>query len=229
MKKIRTLIALTIVAFIPFGLMTWMRIHQSTGFASKELILFPLLFGGGSIVILYLLKKYFLKEKVKDFNSGEGGIVKDLLWGLILTAAYFLLFYLDRVTIANWLPFRANQELLNLMLDMRKNPLLLFIWFGPVLWIGVALYEELVRVFVLDGLWKFNKGVVWSIVVIVISAALMGIAHWSQGPYGIVSIGIKSLVSGFYYYKRRRLFPLIFAHVLYDGIQVAMLLITYPQ
>jgi hypothetical protein len=55
-------------------------------------------------------------------------------------------------------------ELLGLMLDMRESPWLVLIWFGPVLWIGIALFEEL--------------------------------THWSQGPYGIVTIAIKSLVAG---------------------------------
>ncbi len=39
--KLKNIIALTIIVLIPFGLMVWMRIHQSTGFATRELILYP--------------------------------------------------------------------------------------------------------------------------------------------------------------------------------------------
>ena len=148
----------------------------------------------------------------------------DVLWGIGLTAIYFILFYVNRALLADVLEFRSNEELLGLMLDMRESFWLTLIWFGPVLWIGVALYEELLRVFFLDGLWRMQKSTLWVVVAIILSAALMGFAHWSQGPYGIVTIAIKSLISGFFYYKVRRLFPLVLAHVLYDGIQVAMLL-----
>nr|NIM01606.1 CPBP family intramembrane metalloprotease [Acidobacteriota bacterium]NIM63267.1 CPBP family intramembrane metalloprotease [Acidobacteriota bacterium]NIO60060.1 CPBP family intramembrane metalloprotease [Acidobacteriota bacterium]NIQ31131.1 CPBP family intramembrane metalloprotease [Acidobacteriota bacterium]NIQ86240.1 CPBP family intramembrane metalloprotease [Acidobacteriota bacterium] len=62
-----------------------------------------------------------------------------------------------------------------------------------------------------------------------VSAVLIGLVHWSQGPYGIVTVAIKSAVAGALYHKLRRLLPLIVAHVLYDGVQVAALLITYPR
>lgn len=229
MKKLKAVIALTIIVFIPFGLMIWIRNHQSTGFASIELIVYPLLFGGLSIALLLLIKKYFLKEKISDFNSGQGNWYKDLVWGLLLTTIYFVLFYLERLTLSNVLQFNSNMELLGLMLDMRENPMLMLIWFGPVLWIGVALYEELIRVFILTSLWKWSESIFWGILVIFFSSLIIGLTHWNQGSYGIVTIGIKSLVSGFYFYKKRRLMPLVYAHVLYDGIQVAMLLLTYPD
>jgi membrane protease YdiL (CAAX protease family) len=203
--------------------------HQSSGFASVELILYPLLFGGLSIVVLILLKKYFLKEKLSDFNSGKGKWSTDILWGFALAVIYFILFYIERLTLSNLLSFRSNMELLNLMLDMRENPILLILWFGPVLCIGIALYEELIRVFILTSLWKFSNQKIWTYGVIVFSAVIIGLAHWSQGSYGMVTIGIKSLVAGFFFLKYRRLLPLVVAHILYDGIQVALLLITYPQ
>jgi membrane protease YdiL (CAAX protease family) len=106
---------------------------------------------------------------------------------------------------------------------------MLLVWFGPVLWIGIALFEELVRVFLLTGLWSFANHFAWTAVAIIIAAVLVGLVHWSQGPYGIVTIAIKSIVTGMFYYRRRRLLPLVFAHVLYDGLQVGLLLLTYPE
>lgn len=229
MNKIRSIIALTIIIFIPFGLMLWIRNHQSTGFASIELITYPLVFGGLSIAAILLIKKYYLQEDLKDFNSGDGNWKTDIGWGLLLTAVYFTLFYLERLTLTDYLQFNSNTELLGLMLDMRENPLLLVLWFGPVLWIGIALYEELIRVFLLSSLWKWSESYIWSITVIFISAVIIGLAHWSQGSYGMVTIGIKSLVSGYFFLKKRRLMPLVYAHVLYDGIQVGTLLLTYPE
>ena len=229
MSKIKNLITLTILVLLPSAIMIWYRNHQTSGFASRELILYPLLFGGGSIILLLLLKKYFLKESLKDFNSGTGFLVKDWMWGLALTAIYFIMFYLERVTLMDVLEFRSNEELLGLMLDMREKPILVLIWFLPVLWIGIALYEELIRVFMLTSLWKFSDKTFWIIAVIFMTSILVGLTHWSQGSYGIVTVALKSLVACFFFYKFRRLVPLVIAHALYDGLQVAMLLITYPQ
>lgn len=228
MSKIKNLIVLFILVIIPAAIMIWHRNHDTTGFASTELILYPLLFGGGSIIILLLLKRYYLKEPLTNFNSGTGFLLKDWMWGLLLTVIYFVLFYLERMTLMGVLEFRSNEELLGLMLDMREKPALIVLWFFPVLWIGIALYEELIRVFMLISLWQFSKNTIWTISVIFLTSVLMGLTHWSQGSYGIVTVAIKSLVACLFFYKYRRLMPLVIAHALYDGIQVAMLLITFP-
>lgn len=228
-QNLKSLIAVIGIVFIPFGMMLWYRNHQASAFASIELILYPFLFGGGSIIIIWLVKKYYLKEPISDFNAINGSLIKDFLWSLALTVIYFVLFYVERLTLSNILTFKSNTELLGLMLDMREQPILIALWFLPVLWIGIALYEELVRVFVLTSLWKLSKSMLWQIAVMIITSLIIGFAHWSQGSYGIVTIAIKSMVACFYFYKYRRLMPLIISHALYDGIQVAMLLITYPR
>jgi len=229
MNKIKSFFALMIMVFIPFGAMIWYRNHHPTEFAGIELILYPLLFGGLGIAMLYILKRYFLKEDLREFNSGSGEWMSDIVWGMGLAMVYFCLFYIERLTLSNLLSFHSNSELLGLMLDMRQNPLIMALFFGPVLWIGIALYEEVIRIFILTELWKWKKARLWDFVVILLSAVLIGLVHWSQGLYGIVTIAIKGLISGIYFYKKRRIMPLVYAHVLYDGIQVAILLITYPD
>ncbi|MCF8381380.1 MAG: CPBP family intramembrane metalloprotease [Bacteroidales bacterium] len=112
---------------------------------------------------------------------------------------------------------------------MRENSLLLILWFIPVLWIEIALYEELKRVFLLTNLWKFSKSTPWIIIALILTSAIIALAHWSQGSYGIVTIALKSMVACIHFYKYKRLLPLVIAHALYDGIQVAMLLISYPH
>ena len=225
----KRVLALVIVVFAPALMMIWYRAHQSTGFDSVELIVYPLLFGGAGIILIALLKTRFLGESLSSLSSGPGDWRTDLAWGAGLCVAYFALFFVERSTLAGVLSSRQNTELLGLMLDMREHPWLLIIWFGPVLWIGIALFEEMVRVFMLSEMWAFSRQTWWIIAVVVLSAALIGLTHWSQGPYGIVTIGIKSLVAGAFFYYRRRLLPLVFAHVLYDGLQVGMLLLTYPR
>jgi membrane protease YdiL (CAAX protease family) len=220
--------ALLLAVFLPAALMIAYRMRQTTAFASVELIVYPLLFGGAGIALILLLKTKFLRESLSDFNVPPGRVAVDLAWGVALAAAYFVLFFLDR-PLRGVLPSQPNTELLGLMLDMRENPWLLVAWFGPVLWIGIALYEELLRAFLLTTAWSFSNRRAWAVIVVILAAILFGVLHWPQGSFGIVSIAIKSIVTGGFYYYRRRLLPLVVAHVLYDGLQVAALLITYPR
>lgn len=209
-------------------LMYWFRVRQTTEFASVELIAFPLIFGTIGIGVAYVLKRYLLGESISELNSGDGRLSTDLVPGIALAVGCFALFYLARYTLGGVLRSSPNLELLGLMLDMREHPLLLLLWFGPVLWIGIALYEEVLRTFILMELWALSDSRYQTIIAILLCALFMGALHWSQGPYGIVTIAIKSAVIGTFYYYVRRLFPLVLAHVLYDGIQVGMLLVTYP-
>jgi membrane protease YdiL (CAAX protease family) len=142
---------------------------------------------------------------------------------------YFVLFFAARYTLSDLLAFTPNRELLGLMLDMRERPWMVVLWFGPVLWIGISLYEELVRTFLLSELWSFSENKLWISTVVLFAAVVVGTTHWSQGPYGIVTIAIKSIVIGTFYFHHRRLLPLVIAHVLYDGLQVGTLLLTYPR
>jgi membrane protease YdiL (CAAX protease family) len=229
MKTVKRIIALIIIVLIPVVIMIWLRNHLSTGFASSELIKFPLIFGITGIIIIYAVKRYFLNENIRDFNKSKGSILKDLLLGLTLAVVYFILFFIFRITLSNILSFNQNTELLNLMIDMRENPFLIILWFGPVLVIGIAMFEELMRAFTLTILWDLNNSKLWIYISIIISATITGLTHWSQGSYGIVTIGLKSIITGLFYLKYRRLLPLIVAHILYDGVQVAFFLITYNQ
>jgi len=227
--RTKRILALLVVGAIPTFLMIWLRTRQTSGFASIELIAYPLFFGSIGVVVVYALKKHLLGGSIAELNSGNGGLQTDVLWGLALTATYFVLFFLFRYTLSDILAFTPNFELLNLMLDMRQHPWLVLLWFGPVLWIGIALFEELVRTFLLSELWKFSSGHAWVMTAIVLVAILTGLTHLSQGPYGMVTIAIEGIAVGIFYFRVRRLFPLILAHVLYDGVQVGTLLLIYPS
>jgi membrane protease YdiL (CAAX protease family) len=225
----KRVLAVLAVGAIPALLMVWIRTRQTTAFASIELIAYPLLFGSLGILVVYALKKHLLGESIAELNSGAGSVLSDVLWGLALTATYFALFFAFRFTLRDLLAFTPNVELLNLMLDMRQHPWLVLLWFGPVLWIGIALFEEVIRTFLLSALWKFSSNPVWTVTAVVVVSALTGIVHLGQGPYGMVTIALKSVVIGLFYFRVRRLFPLVLAHVLYDGFQVGALLLTYPS
>ncbi len=221
-NRLKYVIAILIGVLPLYIWMIWYRLTHDPVFETYELLAYPLIFGGGNIILILLLNKHFLKQAPRAFNSGKGSIATDIFTGIVLTVVYFVLFFIDRVTIANWLPQGPppSTELIDLMVSLSQNPVLLAIWLGPVVWIGVALFEEISRTFFLLCLWKLSDKKQWIYTAILIVAVVLGVVHLYQGLFGIVSIGIKGLVMGFYYYKYRRILPLVISHALYDSIQV---------
>ena len=62
-------------------------------------------------------------------------------------------------------------------------------------------------------------------VAILLTSVMIGVVHLYQGLYGIITIALKSIIMCGYFYKYRRIGPLIISHALYDGIQFLVLLI----
>ncbi len=229
-KPIRNILAISI-AILPVNLiMIWYRLTQTENFSTADMLVYPLLFGGGSILVILFLNKSLVKDTFKTtFNSGKGSWYWDIVTGLGLTAIYFAMVFAERATLMQWLPGNSppNTEIINVMIDLARNPLLMIIWFVPVLWIGIALYEEFSRTFLLKCLWNTAANKNWHIAVIFLSSALIGITHLYQGLFGIISIGIKSVVMSLFFYKYRRLLPLVISHGLYDGLQFAFFITQF--
>jgi membrane protease YdiL (CAAX protease family) len=225
MKKAKYLLAVGVGVLPIYLIMIWYRLAHQITFTPFEMLGYPLIFGGGNILVILLLNSYLLRGSLKDFNAGKGSWQTDTLAAVVLTVVYFSLNFVEQRTLAGWLPAGPppSPELFDMLRELTNNPVLLAIWLGPVVWIGVALFEEISRTFFLNCLWKLSKNEVWTWVVILLSAVLIGGAHIYQGLFGFVSIGIKSLVMGAYYYRYRRIWPLIISHALYDSIQVVYL------
>jgi len=227
-KAFKNILAICI-AILPINIiMIWYRLGQTENFTTTDMTVYPLVFGGGSIILILLLNKFLLKATFTEtFNAGKGNWYWDILIGIGLTVIYFTMFFIERATLYQWIPNRnlPNTELIDVMRELANSPLLMLIWFGPVLWIGVALFEEVSRTFLLKTLWNVNKNKDWQISAIFLASILIGIVHLYQGTAGIISIALKSVVACFYFYKHRRLMPLIVSHGLYDGLQFAFFII----
>ncbi|NOZ08933.1 MAG: CPBP family intramembrane metalloprotease [FCB group bacterium] len=231
-KTIRNLLAIGI-AILPIDIvMIWYRLTQTENFTTLDMIAYPLIFGGGISILILFLNKYLIKDTFKEtFNSGKGIWFRDIFVGIGLTVIYFGMFFLTRATLYQWIPNHnpPSTELIDTMIDIANSPLLLIIWFGPVLWLGIALFEELSRVFLLKCLWNINDDKNWHIAVIFMASALIGVAHLYQGTAGIISIGLKSVIMSYYFYRYRRLIPLIVSHGLYDGIQFVFFVLQFQN
>jgi membrane protease YdiL (CAAX protease family) len=227
-KTLRNILAISIAILPINGIMIWYRLTQSESFSTSDMLVYPLLFGGTSIIIILLLNRYLIKDSfMETFNCGKSTWYWDILVGIGLTLIYFAMFFVERATIYQWIPNNQSQntELMDTVIDLANDPLLLIIWFGPVLWIGVALFEELSRTFLLKCLWNINNNKEWHLFAILLASILIGGVHLYQGVAGIITIALKSIVVSLYFYKYRRLFPLILSHALYDGLQLGFLVV----
>ena len=226
-KSLRNILAICI-GIIPFNvIMVWYRLTHSEGFTLYDMLVYPLLFGGGIILLILALNKYLLKQEIKVFNPAEGKWYWDILIGFGLTAIYFMLVFVEQATISRILPQREppSQEVIELMTGLANNPLLLALWLGPVVWIGVAIFEEVQRVFFMNCLWSLSKNKHWEVITIILVAVIWGLMHLYQGTFGIISVSFQGLIMGFFYYKYRRFWALVISHALYDSIQIIMFVV----
>lgn len=101
------------------------------------------------------------------------------------------------------------------------KPVVLILYIVIGIWFGAGLGEELlIRGFLLNQLKKLigeNK-LSWAIALI-IQAIIFGVMHSYQGTRGMVITGLIGLSFGiFYLVAKRKLFPIIFAHAVFDTL-----------
>jgi membrane protease YdiL (CAAX protease family) len=226
-QKIHNILAICIGILPLYTIMIWYRLTHAEVFTISDMLVYPLILGGGNIMLILVLNKYLLKSKITAFNSGEGTWYRDVSAGIALTAIYFLLMFAEQATITRFLPQgrSPSQEVINMMIGLANNPILLTIWLGPVVWIGVALFEEMWRVFFLNCLWTVSKNKSWELIAVIFVASFWGFAHLYQGFFGIISVSFQGLIMGIYFYKFRRIWPLVISHALYDSIQIIMFIV----
>jgi membrane protease YdiL (CAAX protease family) len=201
----------------------WIYLLSDSAMTVNGMLLWPLL-GGGSLIFWIL----FLHLLVcGDGPAGLGFRVArpwlDLGLGVALSLGLLAFHFGFGATVARLLPPRPPvEEMIELLAGLARDPWLLAIWLGPVVWIGVALFEELMRVFLLRRLWQVWSGPVGRWGVILGVSALIGVAHGYQGVAAIVSIGLMSVLKGWFFLATGRLWALVVAHALYDSVQIAM-------
>lgn len=215
-------------AIVPmFALTIWMYVIRDDAPDISEFFLGPLLVGGGMIFWLLLLHVVVCRDNLQSLGFGRDRFLRDLAIGCAMGLAFLLLKYLERPFLNElFAPRPASEEIILLLRTVSADPVLLTLWLGPVVWFGVALFEELWRVFVLRRCWNLFPGKTGEWVVLLAVSALIGLAHAYQGPAAIVSIGTKSVLMGWYFKQTGRIRPLIVAHAVYDSVQVIMAVVA---
>jgi membrane protease YdiL (CAAX protease family) len=199
--------------------------HITTGgsYTLKAMLLNPLVFGSATIVWIGFLYRSFCRKEWRRINRKRGGWWTDILGGIGLAAGLTFIWFLEQATLYRWLPRPAgNPAVMTLLGGLSRNPLLLAVWLGPVVWIGVAAFEEIQRAFTLDLLCDIASKRWQQGLILVFSSVLFGLAHLYQGPAGMVGTFVFAMGMGFYYLAAGRIWPLIIGHALYDSAQIVM-------
>jgi len=229
-KQVRSVIALLVCILPLYSGVIWFRLTQYQPITVTGMLVYPLLIGGGFSLIILLLNKYLLKSTFKKtFTPAKEPVSSDIIMGIILTIIFFILLAIERATVYRLFPQQdpVSVELAELLERIAYNPWLLTLWFGPVLWIGIAFFEEITRIFMMRCLWNLGNNKTWQVTVVILVALLSGVLHMHQGITSIITLTIQGLLMGFYFYKFRRILPLIISHGLYIGLQILAMVMRY--
>ena len=213
-----------IAAIIPMAaLTTWMYIIRDSTPGLMEFFLGPLLFGGGMIFWLLFLHIVVCRDNLQSLGFRISGFWKDVAIGIAMGAGFLVIRTMEQPLLNSLFERRPpSEEIMQLIHGVSSNLWLLALWLGPVVWIGIAGFEELWRVFVLRRFWNVFSGTAQKWLVLVLLSVLIGVAHGYQGPAAIVSIGFKSVLMAWYFMTTGRARVLIVSHVVYDSVQIVM-------
>ena len=227
-----TQILAVIAGYLPLYLFAlWSHLSEKI-ITLKELFLYPLLLGGGNVILVLVLYKYICGEPLSSFHLKPGKRITDIIVGILLGFLSLGIMTLQTVIQSNILPSTSSPpapEFITLINGIANNPLLAVIWLGPVVWIGVAMFEEITRVFMLNRLWKIWPRPFARWIFLFISAFFFGLVHIYQGPVNMVFVSVQGLMYGWYYLRYGRVWPLIIAHGIFDSVQVLQIVMIFSN
>lgn len=219
---VRSLVALVLGLVPPYSFVVFTRATQGRLFTLHEMVFYPLVVGTASLAAILALHRFFCGQPLSALNGRPGSWRRDWLTGLALAAVFVVFSLVAQPVLIRFVAPPRNPEGMTLIVGLIEHPLLALVWFGPVLWIGVAAFEEVSRVFVITRMTTIWSGAPGRAGAVVISTALFGLGHYYQGPFGIITTGTMGLLSAILYVRQGRIWPLIVAHALYDAWSVGM-------
>ncbi len=228
---IRIQYAAAAAAIAPMAVLTtWMYGVRDSAPSIQEFFLGPMLFGGAMIFWLLYLHIVVCRDDLRSIGFRLTGLSRDVVIGAAMGVGFlFLKFWTDPVLRGLFEARPPSAEMIQLITAVVSDTRLLLLWLGPVVWIGIAGFEELWRVVVLRRFWTVFPSAPGKWVSLVLVSVLIGIAHGYQGPAAILSITMKSILMGWYFMATGRTRALIVAHAVYDSVQIVMAVIAIRQ
>jgi membrane protease YdiL (CAAX protease family) len=213
-----------VVATAPLAIFVlWMRHGPPT---LGQMLGGPLLGGGSLILWLLFIQVILAGDPLTSLGLRTDRMTRELLLGVVGAAVMLALHAGIGALLSEVFPPQpAPPEIRELLEGLSRRPELLVLWLGPVVWIGVAGFEELWRIHLLRRLWVLWPGPAGRWGSILISALLVAAAHAYQPPAVRISIGLLSVLQGWYFLFTGRFWSLVIAHALYDSLQVVTIVL----
>jgi membrane protease YdiL (CAAX protease family) len=225
----RNLVALALGLLPPYLFVLFARLSQGRGFTLHEMVFYPLVVGTASLVSMLVLLRYVCGEPVSALNRRGGSLLRDTAAGAALAIALVVFTFVSQPVLSRLVAPHRNPDAMTLVVGLIENPLLLVIWFGPVLWIGVAAFEEVARVFCMTRIMSVWPGAAGQWGAVAVSTAAFGLMHYYQGPTGVIGTGVIGLMCALLYVRRGRIWPLIVGHALYDAWSIGMAVVMVSR
>ena len=201
----------------------WMQGSQESTLTPRVFFLGPLVGGGALCFWILFLHVGVCRDRIDALGFRPSRVRTDFLLGIGLAALGLVVhFSLTPLLTRAFPPRPPAPQVLELIGAVAADPVLLALWLGPVVWLGIALFEEMARTFLLRRLWLVWQGPTGAWVGIVSVSMLVGMAHWYQGPAAMLVLSFKSVWLGWVFLKTRRILALVVSHALYDSVQIAL-------
>jgi len=210
-------IVLIYVALILF------HINQNRPYSLDDIFFYTLVIASPIAGGLLLLLRIVCGEHFNDLNHKPARWWLDVLFGIGLSISTMAVSIIFGQIFDQILPGAAHENL-----DRASFALLasdswrLALFLGPCMMLGIAGFEELLRVLLLSRWWRIASGIAWRWLGILIAALLAGLAHLYQGPGGVMTSAIIGLILAIAYLRAGRVWPLIIAHYLHDSLQIML-------
>jgi len=175
-----------------------------------------------------LVATFFLKKRKITWSDnglrlpkGKKEWLNQLGLGLLAIGSIFLITFVTLFVLEPLFGLERAVDATDKFNFFLGKPLVLILYIVVGIWFGAGMGEELMmRGFLLNHLKKLigNSKISWALALIT-QAVIFGVMHSYQGSRGMVITGLIALSFGiFYLVAKRKLFPLIFAHAVFDTL-----------
>jgi hypothetical protein len=220
-NKKKNIIALAVV-LIPFYFVALLQkffVSQDKILVEEYLGIYMLL-GIVGIITVLLLNKYVLGYKLTVFKAHETNLITDIAFSLILLGIFYFVKSLEVFTFEFWQFHETDRTALNSLLsNIFDSTLFSILIIGPFSWIN-ELFSALMIAFILINLWELSSVKTWTITSMVFTASIIALLQINNGIPSVISSFIVIVVFNYIFHRYRSIFPLFFASVLYQTIDL---------
>jgi len=175
------------------------------------------------LVATFLLKRRSIswKDLGAVLPKGRQQWLKQIGLGILAIASIFLITMLVLYVLKPVFGLEKATDAADKFRFFIDKPVVLIVYIIFGIWFGAGLGEELlIRGFLLNHIQKvIRNGKASWVVALLTQAVIFGFMHSYQGSMGIVITGLIALSFGsFYLLAKRKLFPVVFAHAVFDTL-----------